>query len=101
MNWIGIISICVTVTLFVGGGLLKAIFDIRRELGAIQTEQQRVMGAVAEKYVQSRDFSEFKVLMRQELTAVRQEIAAVQQTLTQALGLLHELKGAQQGPNRS
>lgn len=100
MNWVGILSICVTVSLAIGAGLLKSILDIRKELGDIRTEQQRVIAAVAKEYVNSRDFSEFKTLMRQELTAVRSEIAAVQQTLTQALGLLHELKGAQQGPTR-
>lgn len=99
MNWVGILSIAVSLLTVISGATLKQFFDLRREIGELKIEHQKILSSVAERFVRSADFVEFKQMIRQEFAATRQEITAMQQGVVQMTGLLHELKGAAQANN--
>jgi hypothetical protein len=94
MNWVGIISICVTVSIAIGGGLLSQIFSLRKEMGEIKIEHQRALILFADKYVRSPEFAEFKAAMRQDFEAIRHDISSMRALVSQLSDVIHELKGA-------
>lgn len=99
VNWVGILSIAVGLLTFIVGGSIKFCFELKREIAELRVEHQKLLNGVAEKYVRSPEFSEFKTLMRLEFQAIRGDFAATQQDIKALASVIHELKGAVQATN--
>lgn len=103
VNWVGLLSIAVSLLVVGSGFVLRNFYALRGEVADLKVEQQKLLGSIADKYVRSPEFAEFRTLIRQELQAIRSDFVASQVTTQQDIKALaqviHELKGAVSATN--
>lgn len=103
VNWVGLLSVAVGILTFVCGGSIKFCFDVKREMAELRVGHEKLLNSIADKYVRSPEFAEFRALIRQELQAIRTDFVtsqtATQQDIKALAGLIHELKGAVSATN--
>lgn len=94
MNWIGILAISVTVTLTVGGALLRWLISNNKEIAELRLSVAQLEARVAESYVKRPEIEKLEGMLASMRTELLASIARAAQDFSNQVGpLRNEVSG--------
>lgn len=94
MNWIAILSISVTITLTVGGALLKWLLANNREIAEVRRDLERFRAETALNYVRTPEITRIESMINQMRQEIGQQIGSMRGEVSTLSKAVWELVGS-------